>query len=233
MASKKIFFRITIILTICSVFLTGFSLHTATILPVTGSTSLFQAIAPRHLDTINTDENFIALSDFISSVKSGNAASITGVYVNNKLAFPVVQQPKGQPGYVSTKDGITTQFGMANAYDVIGMLAHNYLAGKKFFDLKIGDEIVVVSGNGSTEKFTVTEIKKYQALSPNSASSNFVDLSNNETISASELFSRVYTGKHHLTMQTCIQEGKVDSWGRLFVLAVPSTSNITGSTSIH
>ena len=101
------------------------------------------------------------------------------------------------------------------------MLAHNYLAGADFFTLNIGDQIQVVYGDGSVHVYQIADIQSYQALSPNSASSNFVDLATSDRLTATQLFKRVYMGSHHLTLQTCIQQGSEDSWGRLFIIAYP------------
>jgi hypothetical protein len=69
--------------------------------------------------------------------------------------------------------------------------------------------------------YKVTSIVKFQALSPNSPSSKFVDLSTGDTLSASTLFKQVYGGDPHLVLQTCIAQDNEPSWGRMFVIAEP------------
>ncbi len=162
-----------------------------------------------------------AFRAFVNTVSDGNANMVRGLYVQNKFEFPVVQQPTGDTGFVSNDSGVVTDFAMADKYGVTGLIAHNYLAGADFFTLQIGDVLDVVYGDGTIKAYRVAEIRRYQALSPNSASSNFVDLSTNENMTASQLFKRVYMGAPHLTLQTCIQQGSEDSWGRLFVIADP------------
>lgn len=159
--------------------------------------------------------------DFVNSVINGADNEIRGIYSEKEFAFPVVKQPSGNAGYVSTVDGVVTEFSMAKKYGVTGIVAHNYLAGAKFFSLEIGETIEVVYGDGEIVRYQITSIQSYQALSPNSATSQFVDLVTSEKISATQLFKRVYMGSQHLTLQTCIQQGSVDSWGRLFVIAEP------------
>jgi hypothetical protein len=162
-----------------------------------------------------------ALQQFISEVEDGAAGVVRGIYVQDMMEFPVVQQPSGQAGYVSQKQNVVTEFAMSRKYGVTGILAHNYLAGQAFFDLETGDIIQVVYGDGSTQSYQVADVLEYQALSPNSATSSFVDLDSGATLSASQLFKSVYSGSGHLTLQTCIQKGSEDSWGRLFVIADP------------
>lgn len=161
------------------------------------------------------------LNSFVQSLIDGNSNTIRGLYVENKFAYPVVQQPSGNAGYVSTTDDVITDFAMPRQYGVTGLLAHNYLAGADFFSLNIGDLIQVVYGDGSIQVYQIADIQSYQALSPNSASSNFVDLATSDQLTATQLFKRVYMGSHHLTLQTCIQQGSEDSWGRLFIIAYP------------
>lgn len=162
------------------------------------------------------------LYNFISSVKNGHPSALTGVYVPGVLAYSVVQQPGADAAFVSTKPGTITQFGMATQYKSIGLLAHDFLAGASFTQLKPGQEVVLVYGDSSLKKYQITEVQRYQALSPSSPSSNFIDLNNNSKLSAEQLFYRTYgQGKSSLIFQTCISTDKVSSWGRLFVIARP------------
>ena len=169
----------------------------------------------------NSAQKTSEFTDFVNSVINGADNDIRGIYSENEFAFPVVKQPAGNAGFVSTVEGVVTEFAMAKKYGVTGIVAHNYLAGANFFSLEVGEVIEVVYGDGEILRYEITSIQSYQALSPNSATSQFVDLATSEKISATQLFKRVYMGSQHLTLQTCIQQGSVDSWGRLFVIAEP------------
>ena len=162
-----------------------------------------------------------AINDFISTVTDGKTGVIRGVYSEDNFELQIIQQPNGKAGFVSTIDGVVTQFSMSNKYGITGLLAHNYLSGRHFSALEIGDMVKLVYGDGEIKEYQIADIQRYQALQPNSPNSQFLDLSTGEKISASQLFNRVYTGNHHLTFQTCIQEGSEDSWGRLFIIANP------------
>lgn len=165
--------------------------------------------------------NTTSFSEFYKSVQNGDANTLRGVYVTDTLALPVVQQPYGNAGYVSTQIDVTTQFRMAAAYGNVGLLAHNHLAGKYFSDLKVGQEVRLIYGDGHIEYFVVSEVLEYQALQPNNPYSSFRNLNGGEILTASEMFGRVYLGERHITFQTCIQANGDSSWGRLFVIAVP------------
>lgn len=160
---------------------------------------------------------------FSQAVQNGKAESLRGVYVPNVLALPIVQQPSGNAGYVSSKDGQATQFAMASQFGNVGLLAHNYLSGKSFSQIAVGQEVRLIYGDGRVEYFIVTEILQYQALQPNSPWSSFRSLNDDTTLNAEQMFKRVYDGDRHLTFQTCIQAEGILSWGRLFVVAVPKT----------
>ena len=160
---------------------------------------------------------------FSQTVQNGKADSLRGVYVPNVMALPVVQQPSGNAGYVSSNDGQATQFAMASQFGNVGLLAHNYLSGKSFSQIAVGQEVRLVYGDGRVEYFIVTEILQYQALQPNSPWSSFRSLNDDTTLNAEQMFKRVYAGDRHVTFQTCVQAEGISSWGRLFVVAVPKT----------
>ncbi len=146
---------------------------------------------------------------------------LRGVFVDDLFALRVLQQEGRGTVYVSDQANSVTQFGLAEKYGNTGLLAHNYLSGKLFFDLEIGQSVSLVYGNGCLEAFTVTEILKYQALLPDDPYGDLRDLSNGEIISSSRVFDYAYKGDRHLTFQTCIEAEGNPSWGRIFVIAEP------------
>ena len=179
-------------------------------------------IAPGFVPGVDYSKS--TLQDFQNSynpIQNGEGDSLRGVYVANVLALPIVQQPANEPYYVSGHDGEVTQFATASQYGNIGLLAHNNLSGRSFFELSVGQEVELVYWDGRIEKFTITEVLRFQALQPQSQQSPFLNLDNSETLSANEMFNRVYTGSRHLTFQTCIQANGNSSWGRLFIVATP------------
>jgi len=159
--------------------------------------------------------------DFHTAVSNGEASVVRGVYVPNVFALRVQQQPDNNDGYVSSILGVVTQFHLASQSGVTGLLAHNYLSGDLFFDLEIDQEVNVIYGDGSGQRYIISEIYEYQALQPNSAFSDFIDLETNQKLTSTQLFNRVYTGENHVTFQTCIAKDGNLTWGRLFVIATP------------
>ena len=176
--------------------------------------------------TLAMGNNIVRLPDFTvfsQAVQNGKADALRGVYVPNVMALPIVQQPSGNAGFVSDNDTQATQFAMASQFGNVGLLAHNYLSGKSFSQIAVGQEVRLVYGDGRVEYFIVTEILQYQALEPNSPWSSFRNLNDNTILNAEQMFKRVYAGDRHVTFQTCIQAEGISSWGRLFVVAVPKT----------
>jgi hypothetical protein len=169
------------------------------------------------LETTESDQ----LDAFTASVFNGKAGEVMGVFAQDHFALPVVQQPAGQANYVATEDGRVTQFAAPKAYGTIGLLAHNYLSGKLFYNLSENQELVIVYGDGQQQSYRITRIQRFQALDPLSPYSNFIDVSDpaRTQISASDVFSRVYGQPDQLVLQTCIEANGDYSWGRLFVTA--------------
>ena len=162
--------------------------------------------------------NILPITEFSSSIQDGEDV-LRGVYVNQLMALRVVQQPSGKDGFVSSIEGVATQFRLADKYGTVGLLAHNFAAGSYFTDIQAGDVINAIYGNGEINRYKVTKIVKFQALSPNSATSNFIDLSSGDKLSAGKLFQQIYNGESDLVMQTCIAKDGEPSWGRVFILA--------------
>ncbi len=188
------------------------------VIPLTGAGAAPVAVAP-----------ISDLTAFIHQVTNGQPQQVTGIYVEGVLALPVIPQPSGQPAYVSTAPETVTQFGAASDFGSLGFLAHNTLAGAHFFDLHVGNLIVVVYGDGHTRSYQVTGIRRFQAVNPNSPYSNFIDLDQGGVLTYSDLFYQTYGVAGQLVLQTCISAEGNDMWGRLFILAMPYISEPAGS----
>lgn len=183
--------------------------------------ALFFNPLPAFAEEKAPDSSLPDLASFVQTVMDGQAGTLRGVYVAGVFAMPIVQQPAGNPVYVSTTDNELTEFAMASEMGNVGLLAHNYLAGTSFSMLAPGQEVSLVYGDGHMEYFIIDRVLSYQALDPYSPYSEFRDLETSVTITAEELFRQVYRGERHVTFQTCIDANGNSSWGRLFVIAEP------------
>ena len=116
---------------------------------------------------------------------------------------------------------------MAEMYGTVGILAHNDLAGAQFYDVQMSQYAIIVYGDGSLEYYVISGVEKYQALSPTSTFSDFINLDgSNEQLSAGALFNRIYAPGNRLVLQTCMEAQGDASWGRMFLIAEPATSQV-------
>jgi len=104
---------------------------------------------------------------------------------------------------------------------VIGLLAHDDLAGAFFPYLKMGQEVRIVYGVGRVGYYQINLLARFEAPQPDSQNGIYMDLKSNITYTAQELFTKFYNGDAHVTFQTCILKGGNLSWRRLFVTAIP------------
>lgn|GEM_PF-612356 len=208
---KKFFAWISLSLILIAA-MSPFAIFTSPI-PVTGKFQNFS------INQLRSPDNF---SSFINMVATNrNSNQVVGIYQHSLLKAPVVQQPSNLPGYVSSEADKVTQFSLPKQFGVTALLAHNYLIGQNFHKITIGSYITVIYGNRKTEIFQVADIREYQALSPNSPYSSFINVADrsNKKITANTLFYDIYTQKDRLVLQTCIERDGDLSWGRLFIIA--------------
>jgi hypothetical protein len=162
------------------------------------------------------------LAEFTAATKNGNSRQVVGLYAEDEFALPIVLQPNSNSSFVSREEEKVTYFSMTANYGSIGLVAHNDLAGKHFFDLQEGDQLILVYGDGHQNKYEISHIYALQALSPTSPYSKFTDPETPQNVmSVEEVFTQMYGKKGSLVLQTCIAKDGVDSWGRLFIVAEP------------
>jgi hypothetical protein len=165
------------------------------------------------------------LGDFVAIIKNGQAGQVVGVYVPDVLALKVAQQPVNSPTFVNGNIGYVTQFSLPTQYGTTGLLAHNYLSGALFFDLSIGQEVDIIYGDGYIHLYTISTVRHFRAVSPTNPDSKFVEIDDNRgtEISSTDLFHQIYAKGDQVVFQTCINANNNVSWGRLFVIATPTS----------
>jgi hypothetical protein len=161
------------------------------------------------------------LRDFMTQVSDGSGTDLRGVHIQDVLSLKVVQQPEGNATFVSTELGNVTQFQSAARNGVTGLLAHNYLSGELFYNIAIGQEVDLIYENGRIKRYQVSDIESFQKLTPSSLRSDLIDLSTGRKFTTSQVFKRFYTGKDHITFQTCLEGEGISNWGLTFFVATP------------
>ena len=99
--------------------------------------------------------------------------------------FLIVQQPSGDSLWVSSRSDVVTHWEYIDSFDSLGLLAHDYLAGRYFYHLRTGNELYA-----DGYEYSITEIK-------------FYDASYEDEI----IFNEVYTEPDRLVLQTCWGDG--------------------------
>lgn len=167
------------------------------------------------------DQSLPSLDEFVSQVADGQAGILRGVYVAGVMALKIIQQSPGDVSFVSEDLGVATEFQSAAVYGVVGLLAHNFLSGELFHHLAPGQEITLVYGDSSLQKYRVMEIADFERLNPADLKSDFRHLDSDQVRSVEEVFYDFYSGDSHLTLQTCIEKDGDWSWGVRFIVAEP------------
>lgn len=167
-------------------------------LPVTGNSQVQQTV----------------LFPQITKAQNASAGVVSQVSVANKFTYQVVQSGNNAPA-----GNVVGQYAYAANRGSIGLLAHNYAAGASFYTLNNGDEVLITYNNGTTKRFIVSNVLRFQASDPNDFSQPFFS-SNGKELTAKQVFSQAYK-TNWVTFQTCIQNGGSPTWGLLFVQATP------------
>ncbi len=170
-------------------------------------------------------ESWLGRLDFGLSPIFSRAASenltVEKVFAPRVFEFQVIQQPENEDGYVSPVPEIVTQYRLPTQEGVAALIAHNYLAGRKFYELKPGAQIWLFFDDHSARSYRITQISKFRKVSPALLTSDLVDLVDQTTLTSNQAYDRFYTGAQHLTLQTCLEgNGRLD-YGLMFVVAEP------------
>jgi hypothetical protein len=198
--------------------------HNAAIILVTAQATPTLAATPTQ-QARPSDASLPSIINFIRNVSDGHAERVRGIYVEGVMALRIVQQPQGDSAFISGEDGTATQFQDAAAFGVTGLLAHNFLSGRKFFNLNAGQTLSIIYGDGHRQTYRISAIDDYQRLSANDLHSNFRELKSGLESSADEVFNKYYKGTPHVILQTCIEKGGEWTWGVRFIRAEPIGGN--------
>ncbi len=151
-------------------------------------------------------------------------SDLSHILLKDGLKLSITGQPRGKASFISPNPEEITHFSMTQKFGSFGFLAHNYLAGERFYQLRENDGLELILANGSSLRYRIVQVHEIQAVNPHSVKSDFIDLDSGETISAHELFLRMYGTPGNMTLQTCLERDGNQEWGRRFVIAVPAES---------
>lgn len=124
----------------------------------------------------------------------------------------------GDPMAVTTNPMEVTLYETAYDAGVIGLLAHNYLAGQAFYQLEIGDRLYL-----NHRPYQVMNIIQYQTMNPY----EFMDLSSGDILTGEEAIRAIYLDRPGaLVLQTCLEKYGNPDWGLTFWVAYPQPTRI-------
>jgi hypothetical protein len=120
---------------------------------------------------------------------------------------------------VTRKPGQATVFEAAGEdFGTVGVLAHNYLEGRRFTTLVEGNQIGLSWEDGRRSWYQVVEIRAYLATYPGRENSTLVR--KGEVLTEEQVYREVYSPPGRLILQTCVGM----SGGFYFVIAEPLAS---------
>ncbi|KAA3648086.1 MAG: hypothetical protein DWQ07_03580 [Chloroflexi bacterium] len=144
-----------------------------------------------------------------------NAKTAVSVTAGSLFTYSVSQNGNKAP----STGGVVGQYAYAASKGSIGLIAHNYLAGASFYSLTAGTEVTVDFSDGTTQTFVVQTARRYQATDPDDYGKPFID-QRGKQVSTRQVFNQNYKqGK--VTFQTCITKDGINTWGLVFIIAVP------------
>jgi len=150
-----------------------------------------------------------SLDAYRRSVTNGNSAQLTGIWVEDTLAFRV---QAGLTTYASTSKDTLSIYRWAWEHGVVGLLIHNHRGGTKLYQLNPGMMIAAIYGNGRIDWYVSRGGTWYESQSYSSRgfAGPFRIWSCTECdfdLTVQNLRHRHYIGNHHLAFQTCVTVG--------------------------
>lgn len=150
---------------------------------------------------------------FVRSIEDGTSGKVRGVYVPNEFAFPVSQGWADNP----RQNDAGVVFQIPGADKATFLIAHDGLAGTYFYELKVGDEVRIVFGDGTWHSYYVSDIERYQVTAAN----DFVAVNDPSVELNMDQMGTRYLNTDLVIFYTCLPNGFNPSWGRLLVSAKP------------
>ena len=152
-------------------------------------------------------DDVASLDAFRRSVTNGNSAQLTGIWVEDTLAFRV---QAGLTTYAPTSKDTLSIYRWAWEHGVMGLLIHNYRGGTKLYQLNPGIMIAAIYGDGEVDWYVTRGGTWYEAQTYSSRgftgpfriwSCGDCDFD----ISVQDIRWRHYAGTPHLAFQTCVE----------------------------
>jgi len=134
------------------------------------------------------------------------------------LSYIVIPQPPNDNGFVSSIDRTVTQFQMPyKRSNTLGFLAHNYIAGRDFSSVSIGDRLEYIGLKNDNRNATVKQIIDCSKLDQKGTKFSCPSISK-KPLTEAQLYNYIYKPSNRFVLQTCIGKDKDMEWGRKFII---------------
>jgi hypothetical protein len=153
-----------------------------------------------------------SLETFRRHVMNGNPDQLTGIWVEDVLAFHVQQGLTSRAPEV--KDTLSI-YNWAWKNGVVGLLIHNYRGGTQLYQLNPGVGIAAIYGNGGVDWYLSRGGTWYESrTAPSGGFAGPFRIWSCDgcafDVSSRDLHNRHYAGNHRLAFQTCVRsEGRM------------------------
>ena len=144
-----------------------------------------------------------SLEEFRRSVMNGRPDQLSGIWVEDVLAFRVQQGLTSQAPAV--KDTLSI-YNWAWKNGVVGLLIHNYRGGTQLYQLNPGVQIAANYGNGGVDWYLSRGDTWFESRRSSSAGPFRIWSCEDCAfdVSSRDLRKRHYAGNHRLAFQTCV-----------------------------
>lgn len=115
-----------------------------------------------------------------------------------------------------TSGGVPADAGQVSQWNDNVYLAHNYLDGKYFSELNVGEDIHYYDGVDWND-YVITEVIEAPASDPYSQTTAL--LVYGEWRSPYWVHQNIYNLPDTIVLQTCVEKDGNQAWGRLFIIA--------------
>jgi hypothetical protein len=162
------------------------------------------------LPALLTSKDIPSLREFRLSVVNGNPAELTGVWVEDLLAYRVVRETGWS---VPAEENSASIYPWAEQRGVTVLLIHDNLGGSALYELEAGLHIAAIYGDGQTVWYTSRGLSAYEAQTYSAegfagpfrawdcATCSF-------ELSVEDIQQTHFSGSPHLAFQTCLSDSE-------------------------
>lgn len=149
-----------------------------------------------------------------------DSETATRVYISGVLDLKVEPQLNGDNLEITNDPEIVNQYSLAKG-GTVALMAHNYLAGQYFYQIREGDVVLLDFRDGHSRKYVVTDIIEFQRLNL-----LFISTETLQVYSERQFLNTFFQSRDYLVFMTCLEKSGNVSWGVTLFIALPLADEI-------